>query len=67
MPNGYDAAGLEEFEGFPVVEEETYSRMNPLFFQDDESFLLMGVSELEFLLAEAAERGIGGATDAATH
>ena len=67
MPNGYDAAGLEAYEGFPVVVEETYSRANPKFFQDDESFMLMNVAEVELLLAEAAVRGIGGATDAQTH
>lgn len=67
MPNGFDAAGLEDYEGFPVDVEATYSKTNPLFFQDDEPYLLLNHAEVEFNLAEAAVRGIGGATDAQTH
>lgn len=67
MPNGHDATSLEDFEGFPVDEDATYSKINPLFFQLDEPMMLLNVAEVHFNLAEAAERGIGGATDAQTH
>jgi len=67
MPNGLDNNMLEEFEGFPVDQDATYSKANPLFFQDDESNILLNAAEVHFNLAEAAERGIGGATDAQVH
>lgn len=59
LPNGYDQTGLDLLEGAPVVQEETYSRINFLLLQDDEPYMLMNYGEVEFLLAEAAERGIG--------
>ncbi|MDN5213426.1 SusD/RagB family nutrient-binding outer membrane lipoprotein [Fulvivirgaceae bacterium BMA12] len=67
MPNGQDQAGLDVIEGFPVVAADTYSRINFLLMQDDEPYMIMNYGEVELLLAEAAERGIGGASDAATH
>ncbi len=67
MPNGQDQAGLDEIEGFPVNAIETYSRINFLMLQDDEPYMLMHYAEVELLLAEAAERGIGGVTDAEGH
>ena len=67
MPNGKDALGLEEIEGFPVDEDATYSKINPKFFQFDEPYMLLNAAEVEFNLAEAAERGIGEATDAQVH
>jgi hypothetical protein len=67
MPNGYDQAGLDVLEGTTVVQSETYSRINFLMLQDDESYMLMNYAEVELLLAEAAERAIGGATGAQAH
>jgi hypothetical protein len=65
MPNGKDAAMLAEIEGGPVDQEATYSRINYLMLQDDESYMLMNFAEVKFLLAEAAERSIGGLAPAA--
>ena len=67
MPNGYFQAELDSIEGGPIRYEETYSRINILMLDDDEPYQLMNYAEVEFLLAEAAERGIGGATDAQMH
>ncbi len=67
MPNGKDQAGLDDFEGFAVDARATYSRINFLMMQDDEPYQLMNYGEVELLLAEAAERGIGGVTGAQAH
>ena len=66
MPNGMDATMLAAYEGLPpgqaVDAAATYSRINFLMLQDDEPYQLMNYGEVEFLLAEAAERGLGGLT-----
>jgi len=62
MPNGQDAASLAILEGGPVDQEATYSRINWLLLQDDEPYMLMNYGEVKLLLAEAAERGLGGLT-----
>lgn len=67
MPNGKDQTTLEIFEGGPVVQDVTYSKINVKMLQDDESYMLMNYGEAELLLAEAAERGIGGAGGAKAH
>ena len=67
MPNGFDTDGLSAYEGFPVVENATYSRINPKFFQNDEPYMLLHAAEVAFNLAEAAERSLGGVTDAKGH
>ncbi|MEO5603954.1 MAG: SusD/RagB family nutrient-binding outer membrane lipoprotein [Cyclobacteriaceae bacterium] len=67
LPNGKDHADLEAIEGKAIVEIQTYSRINFLLLQDDDPYMIMNHAEVEFLLAEAAERGIGGVTAAATH
>lgn len=69
MPNGYDATSLNVFEGKTVVQDQEYSKINFLLLQDDEPYMLMNYGEVELLLAEAAERGIGGLAsgDAAAH
>lgn len=59
MPNGFDAAGLEELEGAPVDQPSTYSRINYLMLQRDSPYMLMNFAESAFLQAEALERGIG--------
>ncbi len=67
LPNGKDQGDLEAIEGGPVIQVKTYSRINFLLLQDDDPYMIMNHAEVEFLLAEAAERGIGGVTDAAGH
>ena len=68
MPNGLDGPMLDEFTGQPnTIQTEWFSQLNDKFLQLDESYMLMNVAEVEFLLAEAAERGIGGATGAKAH
>jgi hypothetical protein len=65
MPNGQDQARLEALEGVsPLDQNETYSKMNPLFFDLDEDYMLMNYGEVELLLAEASERSIGGLSPA---
>lgn len=60
MPNGYDQAGLDVLEGKTVVQETTYSKVNFLMLQDDEPYMLMNYGEVKLMLAEAAERSLGG-------
>jgi hypothetical protein len=67
LPNGKDQADLNAMEGRDVVQVETYSRINPKLLNLDEPYRIMNHAEVAFLLAEAAERGIGGVTDAAAH
>lgn len=47
--------------------DTTYSHISPYMLDYDDPYLIMAHAEVEFLLAEAAERGIGGATDAPGH
>ncbi len=70
MPNGNDQNRLEAIEGVsPLNLGATYSRINPKLLQRDEPYMLMNYGEVELLLAEAAQRGIGGlsAAVAAAH
>jgi hypothetical protein len=68
MPNGKDINMLKVIENNPNLDPPTtYSRMNPKFLQRDEPYMLMNYGEVEFLLAEAAERGVGGVSDAKGH
>jgi hypothetical protein len=67
-PNGLDATTLDAFlgkTGANLMNE--FSIINPKLLDDDENYIFMNYSEVEFLLAEAAERKIGGASDAAGH
>jgi hypothetical protein len=59
MPNGYDAAGLDELEGESVDQVTTYSRINYLMLRRDAPYMFMNFAESAFLQAEALERGIG--------
>lgn len=67
MPNGYDQAGLDALEGTTADNNTRYSKVNFLMMQDDEPYMLMNYGEVELLLAEAAQRNIGGVTGAAGH
>lgn len=50
-----------------VVAYDDYSKFGTLFYQPTTPVIFMDYSTVEFLLAEAAERSIGGVTDAAGH
>jgi Starch-binding associating with outer membrane len=47
--------------------DTTFSRINPYMLDDSDPYMIMNHAEVEFLLAEAAEKGIGGVTAPATH
>jgi hypothetical protein len=59
LPNGFDQAGLDALEGRSVDQAKTYSRINFLMLQDDDPYMIMNYGEVELLLAEALQRGIG--------
>ncbi len=70
MPNGKDQTMLEAIEGVsPLDQNLTYSKINTLLLDRDDPYMLMNYGEVELLLAEASERGIGGlsAAGAAAH
>ena len=58
-PNGFSQSDIEAMEGGPVIINETFSRINYLMLDDDDPYMIMNHAEVEFLLAEALERGIG--------
>lgn len=61
LPNGYDLATLKTIEGNPNLDPiVTYSRINPKLLDRAEPYMLMNYGEVRLLLAEAAQRGIGG-------
>lgn len=65
MPNGYDLPGLKTYEGDPNLNLDlTYSKINPKLLDLDDPYMLMNYGEVELLLAEASQRGIGGLTAA---
>lgn len=63
-PNGLDASQLDAYEGQPASSSAAlatlYSRINVKFMDRDEPYMLMNYGEVQLLLAEAAERSIGG-------
>src|SRR5918993_742723 len=66
LPNGLDQSMVNALLGMPDVNvRENFSQMNQKLLQDDDPYMLMNHAEVEFLLAEAAVRGIGG-VDAGT-
>ena len=61
LPNGLDQAMVDAFVGEDnVIVSERFSQINQSLLQDDDPYFLMHYAEVEFLQAEAAERGIGG-------
>jgi hypothetical protein len=65
MPNGNNATMLQELEGDPNLDQDaTYSKINPKLLDRAEPYMLMNYGEVELLLAEASERGIGGLSPA---
>lgn len=60
MPNGLDAGTLDDYTGIPSSDPNTlFSSLNILFFDVDDPYYLMNYADIEFLQAEAKERGIG--------
>jgi hypothetical protein len=65
MPNGYDLNGLKTLEGNPALDvNATYSKINTKLLDRAESYMLMNYGEVRLLLAEAAQRSLGGLTPA---
>lgn len=73
MPNGKDETMLRAIEGISAGANFNpnliYSKINPKLLDRDEPYQIMNYAEVEFLLAEAAERSIGGLSpaDAKSH
>lgn len=67
LPNGNDQSQIDALEGKAVVQETTFSRINPKLLDLNDPYMLMNYGEVKLLLAEAANRGIGGATGAQAH
>jgi hypothetical protein len=66
MPNGYDLTGLKNLEGDPNLNPDaTYSKINTKLLDLNDPYMLMNYGEVQFMLAEAAQRGIGGLSAAA--
>lgn len=65
IPNGYDLNQLAALEGQnPLNLDATYSKINPKLLNLDEPYMLMNYGEVKLMLAEAAERSLGGLTPA---
>lgn len=61
LPNGKDHDLLKAYLGVSdFVDATTWSRINPKMLYDAAPYNVMNVAEVEFLQAEAGERGIGG-------
>ncbi len=55
MPNGFNATTIRQFD--PDFDGNNYSRINPVFVLNDSPMLFQTYAEVEFLIAEAIERG----------
>lgn len=64
LPNGYDATTIEQFD--PGYDGDDYSRVDPVFVLNGGPMVFQTYAEVQFMLAEAAERG-WHTGDAATH
>jgi hypothetical protein len=66
MPNGNDLTMLKILEGNPNLDPDaTYSKINTKLLDLDDPYMLMNYGEVQLMLAEAAQRGIGGLAAAA--
>ena len=66
MPNGNDLNMLRTLEGNPTLDvHATYSKINPKLLDRADPYMLMNYGEVKLLLAEAAQRNLGGLTAAA--
>jgi hypothetical protein len=60
IPPGYSEVEVESLLGLGDIEpQRTFSRINVNMLDDDDPYMIMNYAEVEFLLAEALERGIG--------
>lgn len=63
MPNGKDLSMLKTIENNPDLDPNvSYSKINPKLLDRDDPYMLMNYGEVELLLAEAAQRSLGGLT-----
>jgi len=61
MPNGNDINMLRALEANPTLDvNATYSKINTKLLDRADPYMLMNYGEVKLLLAEAAQRGIGG-------
>ncbi|MEX2235878.1 MAG: SusD/RagB family nutrient-binding outer membrane lipoprotein [Cyclobacteriaceae bacterium] len=68
QPNGLDGAGLDAYLGVQnAIANEIFTQVNMKLVDDSDPYPLMNYAEVEFLLAEAAERGVGTVTNPAAH
>jgi hypothetical protein len=69
FPSGFGQGTVAGQRGWPsnFLIDTTFTRINPNMLDDDDPYMIMNYAEVEFLLAEAAERGLAGVTDAAGH
>ena len=69
FPSGYFQSTVAAQNGWaPNFQiDTTFSRINPYMLDDSDPYMIMNHAEVEFLLAEAAERNIGGVTNVAAH
>jgi hypothetical protein len=63
LPNGYDASTIEQYD--PNYDGDNYSRVNPVFVLRSSPMFFQTYAEVQFMLAEAIERGwhTGNAAD----
>lgn len=60
MPNGLDLGTLDAYTGIPnSIPNQLFSSLNLLLLDVDDPYIVMNYAEMEFLQAEAKERGIG--------
>ncbi|NND34767.1 MAG: SusD/RagB family nutrient-binding outer membrane lipoprotein [Saprospiraceae bacterium] len=59
VPPGFSKSDIDGIFGADVIMDETFSRINTLMLDDDDPYMIMNYAEVEFLQAEALERGIG--------
>lgn len=55
LPNGLDASTLQALTG--EIGADTYSRPNPILYKATDPYILLPYAEVEFMKAEAIERG----------
>jgi hypothetical protein len=60
MPNGLDGPALDDYTGVEnTIPNETFTQLKLDLLEDADPYMIMNYAEVEFLLAEAKERGIG--------
>jgi len=59
LPPGVDQAMIDAAAGGTVDLHATYSKINIKLMHDDSPYMIMNLAEVELLLADALERGVG--------